>query len=275
MTVYRQHEQPGCGGCLLLFILMLLVVGGLPLVFQVLGGLLFAGLFLLLITAVAFVAFSYYVKRQISAYEQSQTRTHNLFVTLLVHILVKIAALDNQVTREEVAIIKNFFRTHLRYNHAQMLWVKEIIKEARQSERGLDELLAEFKQQFAYEPRLILLELVYQVLFTKVAVSADELALADRIAVYLEIASYDQLAIKNRYVHRQRQAVEDELRYFDTLGLAPGASFAEIKAAYRQLSQQYHPDKVSHLGEEFRQVAEEKMKELNIAYQYLKKKYGG
>ena len=34
---------------------------------------------------------------------------------------------------------------------------------------------------------------------------------------------------------------------------------------------QYHPDKVAHLGEEFRRVAEEKMKELNEAYQHLKK----
>ena len=51
------------------------------------------------------------------------------------------------------------------------------------------------------------------------------------------------------------------------------ADFAAIKKAYRKLSMQYHPDKVSHLGDEFKQVAEEKMKEINVAYDFLEKKY--
>ncbi len=45
-----------------------------------------------------------------------------------------------------------------------------------------------------------------------------------------------------------------------------------IKKAYRTLSMKYHPDKVGHLGEEFRRVAEEKMKEINVAYEYFKKR---
>ena len=40
------------------------------------------------------------------------------------------------------------------------------------------------------------------------------------------------------------------------LGLAPSASATEIKQAYRELMQQYHPDKVAHLGPEFRPIAE-------------------
>ena len=46
-----------------------------------------------------------------------------------------------------------------------------------------------------------------------------------------------------------------------------------IKKAYRQLSMKYHPDKVSHLGDEFKGVAEEKMKELNAAYDFFKRKF--
>ena len=49
----------------------------------------------------------------------------------------------------------------------------------------------------------------------------------------------------------------------------------EIKKAYRKLSMQYHPDKVRHLGEEFRLVAEEKMKEINQAYDFFKKQATG
>jgi DnaJ like chaperone protein len=62
-----------------------------------------------------------------------------------------------------------------------------------------------------------------------------------------------------------------EGQHYATLGLEKGASKEEIKKAYRTLSMQYHPDKVRHLGDEFRAVAENKMKEINAAYDYFKK----
>ena len=55
-----------------------------------------------------------------------------------------------------------------------------------------------------------------------------------------------------------------------TLGLARGASAEEIKRAWRRLSLENHPDRVTHLGEEFRQLAEERMRAINAAYDVLK-----
>ena len=89
--VYRRHEQPGCGGCFLLLLLLVFLSGGAPLLFDFLGLLAFIFLFLMLSGIAAFWLFTYYVKRQISAYEKSQTETHNTFVYLLVNILVKLS----------------------------------------------------------------------------------------------------------------------------------------------------------------------------------------
>ncbi|MFA5784275.1 MAG: HEAT repeat domain-containing protein [Phycisphaerae bacterium] len=67
-------------------------------------------------------------------------------------------------------------------------------------------------------------------------------------------------------------------RYSDTssevspyviLGIPTNSTINEIKEAYRKLSQQYHPDKVAHLGPELQQVAHEKMKKINQAYESL------
>jgi uncharacterized membrane protein YkvA (DUF1232 family) len=58
---------------------------------------------------------------------------------------------------------------------------------------------------------------------------------------------------------------------WEVLELSPGASDEEIKEAYRRLAAQYHPDKVMHLGEEFRQLAEKKFREIQSAYDALKK----
>ena len=56
---------------------------------------------------------------------------------------------------------------------------------------------------------------------------------------------------------------------WEILGIAPGASPEEIHHAYRKAAQQYHPDKVSHLGDEFRELAQQKFIEIQEAYTLL------
>ena len=56
----------------------------------------------------------------------------------------------------------------------------------------------------------------------------------------------------------------------EVLGVEPGADQEEIKKAYRALVNKYHPDKVAHLGDEFRKLAEIRFKEIQQAYQELK-----
>lgn len=58
---------------------------------------------------------------------------------------------------------------------------------------------------------------------------------------------------------------------YEVLGVKPTVSKSELAARYRELVQQYHPDKVAHLAPEFREVAEQRMKEINAAYSLLKR----
>ncbi|MGI6657435.1 MAG: DnaJ domain-containing protein [Desulfobulbus sp.] len=276
---YRQRNEPGCGGCLLLVVLLVLITGGAPALLNLLGILFYSGLAGLLVLAGMFWAFTYHIRRKVSQYEASQTESHNRFVFLLINILVKIAQVDGHFTRAELRTILNFFQYNLRYNQEQMYWVKQLTRDARHNTASLDALLDEFRITFAYEHRLILLELIYQIIYTKQPPPEQELTLARRIAQVLGISVYDQRTIEAKYMYYRRQEQADsasrEEQYFAVLGLEPGADFATIKSAYRKLSMQYHPDKVRNLGEEFQKVAEEKMKEINVAYEYFEKKFSG
>ncbi len=60
----------------------------------------------------------------------------------------------------------------------------------------------------------------------------------------------------------------------EVLGVRPGAAQQEIRQAYRELAGKYHPDKVDHLGKEFKALAEERFKEIQAAYDALKKANG-
>lgn len=55
----------------------------------------------------------------------------------------------------------------------------------------------------------------------------------------------------------------------EILGVAQDADQEEIRTAYRKLANQYHPDKVAHLGDEFQKLAEQRFKEIQKAYDLL------
>ncbi len=278
MRYSYQQQGPGCGGCLVIGCLIALVTGGFSGLANFLGFVFYTGLIFILVALAIFFGFQFWLQRQVSSYAATQSESHNRFVWLLVHILVKIAQLDDHVSRDEVQTIQRFFQYNLHYNQTKMAWVKNLIKEATESTETLESMLEEFKRTFAYEPRLILLELIYQIVYTKDPVPQNELEKARQIATFLEISQYDLRTIEAKYTyHRQRQAAEarvNDAQYYAVLGLEPGADIEAIKKSYRQLSMKYHPDKVSHLGEEFQQIAEEKMKEINSAYDFFKRKYG-
>jgi uncharacterized membrane protein YkvA (DUF1232 family) len=81
---------------------------------------------------------------------------------------------------------------------------------------------------------------------------------------------------RNKQQDRQRRGASDQNPRsttpwdpYRTLGIDRNASDAEIKHAYRELANKYHPDKLEHLGDEFKTLAENRFKEIQQAYQEL------
>ena len=60
----------------------------------------------------------------------------------------------------------------------------------------------------------------------------------------------------------------------EILGVAKDASWEEIQAAYKQQVKKYHPDKLSHLGKEFSDLAAKRFVEIQKAFESLKIKKG-
>lgn len=76
--------------------------------------------------------------------------------------------------------------------------------------------------------------------------------------------------IRNRHSPCVDLLLMDKIQqYYELFGLKFGASQAEIKQAYRQLVKRWHPDRFPHNSSQ-QQAAEEKIKQLNEAYQVLK-----
>jgi hypothetical protein len=57
---------------------------------------------------------------------------------------------------------------------------------------------------------------------------------------------------------------------YKILGIDRSASQEDIKRAYRSLAGKYHPDKVEHLGEEFKALAGKHFKDIQKAFEELR-----
>ena len=82
-----------------------------------------------------------------------------------------------------------------------------------------------------------------------------------------EEKNYQEKAETNRAKHSMTRA-------HGILGVTASATFEEITRAYYGKAKQYHPDRVQGLGPEFHALAEERMKEVNAAYETLRRIFG-
>ena len=63
----------------------------------------------------------------------------------------------------------------------------------------------------------------------------------------------------------------DKSRYYTILGVSRGASQDEIRKAYHKLAKEHHPDKFVNSSDSEKKYHENKMKEINDAYENLTK----
>ncbi len=69
----------------------------------------------------------------------------------------------------------------------------------------------------------------------------------------------------------QAPASERPFDPYEVLGIASSASREAIQAAYKARMNEYHPDKVAHLGEDLQKLAHRKSLEIQQTYQQLRR----
>jgi DnaJ-domain-containing protein 1 len=73
----------------------------------------------------------------------------------------------------------------------------------------------------------------------------------------------------NNTNNESREKTEKAFDPYEILGIARGASKEVIKKSYREQMKLYHPDRVAHLGEALKELANQKAKEIQRAFEML------
>jgi DnaJ like chaperone protein len=169
---------------------------------------------------------------------------------------------DGKVVKAELDYVKQFFVRQFGENAAKEAigLLKDLLKQDIQ----IRDACMGVRMNLDYASRIRLLHFMFNLAAADKIIEPSEIHIVELIADYLGITSQDHHSIKNLYIVKTDSS-------YKILEIDPSISNDEVKKAYRKLAMRYHPDKVSHLGEDKRKAADDKFKRVNEAYEIIKK----
>ncbi len=192
---------------------------------------------------------------------QTSTLRGDYAASLLVLVAAVMKA-DGRVMKSELDYVKNFFGTRFGHDTAQeaVIMLRDILKQ----DIPIRDVTRQLSQQLDYSYRLEMIHFLYGIAAADAGVSESEKKVIASIAGYMNISGSDLNSIQAMFV-----SVTDSA--YKILEIDPESSDEDVKKAYRRMAMKYHPDKVSHLGDDFKKVAQEKFRKVKEAYDQIKK----
>jgi DnaJ like chaperone protein len=187
--------------------------------------------------------------------------TKSIAFTIAVVVLgAKIAKSDGRVSREEIAAFKEVFHVP----PAELRNVARVFDQARKDSRGFEPYAKQIAGMFQGNPA-ILEDLLYCLTFIA---RADGVLHSDEeqyLRAVSDIFRLDRSAFERVTEIRSGPDHADPYR---VLGVARSIDDAALKAAYRTLVRENHPDRLTAQGmpEEFVELANKKLAAINVAY---------
>ena len=183
-------------------------------------------------------------------------------------LLVLVAAVmkaDGKILKSELEYVRRFFNKQFGSEKTKqhLLVLRELLKK----DIPIQDVCLQIKTYTMYPARLQLMHLLFGVAAVDDHLDESELRVIQQIAAYLGIRQADYASIKAMFV----KEVDGD---YKILEIDKNATNEEVKKAYRKMAVKYHPDKVSHMGEEYKESAKQKFQKMKDAYDTIKKQRG-
>lgn len=202
-----------------------------------------------------------------------QARLRLPFLTSTFSLFAKLARADGPVSEHEIATIERFMREQLNLDEGSRAAAIGIFREAKASPYSFEDYARQFYDMFRSE-RQILISMIH-VLFT-LAVSdgpmhPNEERMVQAAARVFGISDAEYYQIKLMYSRQGGREPSDIDQCYSILGCTRNDTDQTVRAKYRKLVQDYHPDKIASKGlpGEFIAFATRKFQEIQHAYEQV------
>jgi len=191
--------------------------------------------------------------------------THDDFVMSLLALSAAVMKADGKSKKSELDFIKNFFERQ--FGAAKTTEAMVLLRDLLKRDIPLRQVTEQIRYNMEHPLRLQLLHYMFGIAKADGHVDKQEVDMINTISGYLGISQKDYESILGMFY-------KDAEHAYSVLEISESASDVEVKKAYRKMAVKYHPDKVTHLGEEFRLAAREKFIKVKDAYDLIKKERG-
>ncbi|HET6156958.1 MAG TPA: TerB family tellurite resistance protein [Dongiaceae bacterium] len=198
-----------------------------------------------------------------------RSATRQIAFTIAVIVLgAKMAKADGVVSRAEIAAFKEVFQVP----QSELKNVARLFDQARQDPAGFEPYAKQIARMFRKDHPVLeeLLDGLFHIAKADGVVHEAELAFLKNVAVIFGLDEADFARIREGHLG------PDKADPYTILGTNRMASNEDIKAAWRKLVRDTHPDKLMAQGlpREFVDLANEKLATINAAYDKVAKERG-
>ncbi len=230
-----------------------------------------------------------------SGYNSRATGTgaDNIFFVSLFSMLGKIAKADGVVSDSEMETVKQFMVRDLNLDPQLQSQALLIFNRSLTSPESFEQYAQQFYISFRNRPQFIelMLDSLLRVAYSDNIIHPAEKHLLESAVRIFQVNSYTFESIRNRYANGGKRNYSGGSSYqssgnsagsgstgvsdlnYSILGCTRNSPDSDVKKAYRKKVSEFHPDKIAAKGlpQEFTKFANDKFREIQEAYENIKK----
>ena len=191
------------------------------------------------------------------------------FISLF-SILGQFAKIDGVVSRDEIAIVNQFIE-QLKIGDGEKQFARQVFNEAMNSSYSIDDFAFQLYETNKRQPTILLsfMNLLFQIAAADGKLHPAEETTLRRIKAIFRINEEQYNSIKGGFFN-------DLDTYYKILNSSSTSSPQEIKSNYKKLVKDFHPDTIVSKGlpEEFTEFATKRFREIQEAYEIIRKERG-
>jgi DnaJ like chaperone protein len=172
---------------------------------------------------------------------------------------------DGKILKSELEVVKQFLVRNFGEDEAREQL--QMLKSLLEQDIPLNDICFQIKFHMNYSQRLMLLQMLFGISAADGDLHRAEIDLIAKISYWLDISGADYDSVKTMFSGIKQNKAD----WYQILEIDENASDEEVKKAYRKMAMKHHPDKVSTLGPEIQQAAQEKFRKIQEAYEAIKK----
>ena len=184
------------------------------------------------------------------------------FLSAILVLFATVMKADGVQKKSELEYIKRFLVNQ--FGTSQTKQLLQIFKKILEQDYSLNEVCSQIKSSMDKPSRLQLIHVLFGLSQSDGDVHPQEIKVIQKISNLLGITNTEYQSIESMFK-------EDLDSAYKVLGVSSNSTDLEIKKAYRRMANKFHPDKIAHLGDEYKEIAQEKFKSVSNAYHKIKK----